>query len=175
MKFKAMAAALAAFAGMATAAEAATVATLTDLNIRSGPGTGYAPITKLPQGTRLELGDCTKDLNWCRVYWRGAEGWASSHYLSEPGAATAPRPRVAEERRVVREPRVVEVYRERVIRRPAYRDYSEEGDILIGPADGYGDDEGYEARPRIYLRFGAGGVSYGPRGYYRRQHELHLD
>ena len=71
----------------AGAAQAATVTTLTDLKMRSGPGTGYAAVTTLPQGVQLHLGDCTDDLHWCKVYWRGREGWASSHYLSEPGDA----------------------------------------------------------------------------------------
>ncbi len=175
MTFKVMAAALAACAAMAVSAQAATVATLADLNLRSGPGKTYEPIARLPRGTRLDLGECTADLNWCRVSADGTEGWASSHYLSEPGGSEseARAPRVVEERTIVEERFVEEVPEAPVRRRPAYQDYPDEGDVLIGPADGdYADD--YEARPRVYLRIGAGGVSYGPRGYHRRYQGLHL-
>lgn len=146
-------------AAFGTAAEAASVATLTDLKLRRGPGTGYAAIVTLPRGTRLNLGDCTQDLNWCKVYWRGTEGWASSHFLSEPGAAVAE----------VERPRRVERYVERIPPRPRFQEEPNEGDILIGPA------EEYRARPRVYLRFGAGSVRYDRRGYYDRYDEYLID
>lgn len=167
MKFTTRAAVgLALLAGMfATAAQAATVATLTDLKLRRGPGTGYAAIVTLPRGTRLNLGDCTQDLNWCKVYWRGREGWASSHFLSEPGADVAEEPR----------PRRVERYVERVVpRRPTYQEFPDDGDVLIGPSDeGYVEE--YRARPRVYMRLGAGSVRYGHRGYYSRYDEYLID
>jgi uncharacterized protein YgiM (DUF1202 family) len=141
-------------AAIATSAQAATVATLTDIKLRRGPGTSFAAITTLPRGTRLHLGDCTKDLNWCKVYWRGTEGWASSHYLSEPGQA------VAEAEPPVRRPR-----------QPTFQDQPGEGDVLIGPAD----NGGYVTRPRIFLRLGTGRGYWDRNGYYRRYRYYEYD
>lgn len=137
MKTTAKAFAISVLALSAGAAQAATVTTLTDINMRSGPGTGYAAITTLPRGAQLHLGDCTDDLHWCRVYWRGREGWASSHYLSEPGAAA---PEIARRAPVQR--------RYNPPRRPAYQEYPNPGDVLIGPANGP------VARPRVYFEYG---------------------
>ncbi len=120
----------------AGAAQAATVVTLTELNMRAGPGTGYHRVATLPQGAQLHLGDCTDDLHWCKVYWRGREGWASSHFLSEPGAA---QPDYAQRRPLPRRH-----YRPH---QPAYQDYPDAGDVLIGPANG-------QARPRVYFEYG---------------------
>lgn len=122
----------------AGAAQAATVTTLTDLKLRSGPGTGYGTVTVLPRGAQLHLGDCSDDLHWCKVYWRGREGWASSHYLSEPGEA---RPEVVQRRPVQRR-------RAAPARQPAYQEYPNPGDVLIGPANRP------SARPRVFLRYG---------------------
>ena len=128
----------------AGAAQAATVTTLTDLKMRSGPGTGYAAVATLPQGAQLHLGECSDDLHWCKVYWRGREGWASSHYLSEPGDA---QPEVASRAPTYRryDPPRRPAYQPR---RPAYQEYPDAGDVLIGPADSP------SARPRVYFEYG---------------------
>ena len=136
MKTIASAIAISALTLSAGAAQAATVTTLTDLKMRSGPGTGYATVMTLPQGAQLHLGDCTDDLHWCRVYWRGREGWASSHYLSEPGDA---RPEVVRRAPTYR--------RYNPPRQPAYQDYPDAGDVLIGPADGPA------VQPRVYFEY----------------------
>src|SRR5690348_14654393 len=63
------------------AANAATVTN--DLNLRSGPGTGYGVITAMPAGSYVDVLGCTG--SWCRVDWRGLEGFASASYLAGGG------------------------------------------------------------------------------------------
>jgi uncharacterized protein YraI len=54
------------------------------LNLRSGPGTGYSVIDVMPAGARVRVLGC--GAYWCRVAWRGEEGYASSSYLAGGGA-----------------------------------------------------------------------------------------
>jgi uncharacterized protein YraI len=65
-------------------ASAASAAVVTrDLNLRSGPGTGYQIIGTMPAGAQVVVLGCGGA--WCRVNWRGTEGFASSHYIAEGG------------------------------------------------------------------------------------------
>lgn len=67
----------------ATAAAFATPALVTtDLNLRTGPGTGYGRITAMPDGAIVDVTGCVRGYNWCRVNWAGYDGWASSNYLA---------------------------------------------------------------------------------------------
>lgn len=66
-------------AGAAVAAPALVTA---DLNIRSGPGTNYAPVGVLPSGAVVDVRGCTSGYSWCRVNYQGYDGWASSRYLA---------------------------------------------------------------------------------------------
>jgi uncharacterized protein YraI len=73
----------------AAAASAAVVAH--GLNLRSGPGTGYSVISTMPAGARVYVRNC--GAHWCRVSWRGEQGYASNRYLAGNGAyAYAPPP-----------------------------------------------------------------------------------
>lgn len=66
-------------------ASAAAAAVVTNpLNLRSGPGTRYSVITTMPPGARVDVLSCGG--SWCRVAWRGAEGFASANYLAGGGA-----------------------------------------------------------------------------------------
>ncbi len=65
-----------------TSAYAASAMVTTDLNLRAGPGTGYARIAAMPGGSIVDVRGCTRGYSWCRVYWRGYEGWAASSYLA---------------------------------------------------------------------------------------------
>ncbi len=56
-----------------------------DLNLRSGPGTGYAVIEVMPAGSSVDVLSCTG--GWCRVAYAGETGYASRSYLG--GATTA--------------------------------------------------------------------------------------
>jgi len=75
--------------GASSAAEAATGWTTRDLNLRTGPGTGYAKIMAMPAGARVDVVRCT---NWCELYYAGYHGWASARYISLGGYRPAPPP-----------------------------------------------------------------------------------
>ncbi len=72
----------------AGAAAAAPAVVDSGLNLRSGPGTGYAVIETLPAGARVDVTGCTG--GWCRVVYDGARGYASREYLDVQSAAVVP-------------------------------------------------------------------------------------
>jgi uncharacterized protein YraI len=78
-------AATAALALMTGAAVAATAVSQRDLNMRTGPGTGYAVVMTIPGGAPVEVLDCSG--SWCRVAFGGREGYANRAYLGQRGAA----------------------------------------------------------------------------------------
>src|SRR5687768_5169724 len=67
----------------------------TDLNVRTGPGPGYAVIDTMPAGASVEVIACYS--GWCEVVWQGYDGFASRAYLDILAGATviAPPPNVA--------------------------------------------------------------------------------
>jgi hypothetical protein len=73
------------------AAEAAYVTS--NVNLRSGPGTGYAAITTIPAGAQVSVSGCT---SWCSVNYRGLRGYVSAGYVSggvvRPGPIHRPPP-----------------------------------------------------------------------------------
>src|SRR5262245_48833544 len=77
-------AATAALALTAGAAAAATAVAQTELNMRTGPGTGYAVVATIPGGAPVEVLNCSG--SWCRVVYAGREGYASRSYLGLGGA-----------------------------------------------------------------------------------------
>jgi hypothetical protein len=79
-------AAIAATAGSAAALEAAAT---TELNVRSGPGTGYAVVDTLYPGEVVDVVECNAPNTWCRIYHEGPDGWVSRKYLGAPPAAGA--------------------------------------------------------------------------------------
>jgi len=81
MKLKTFAIAAGAFLLSGGIAAAATVTN--DLNLRSGPGTGYRVIGTMPAGTYVDVIGCSG--SWCRVNWGGAVGYASASYLAGGG------------------------------------------------------------------------------------------
>ena len=78
---KLMAAGLAALAVLATtaAASAAPAHATNNVNVRSGPGTGYAVVDSLRRGERVDVQYCRG--SWCFVEKRGPDGWVSANYL----------------------------------------------------------------------------------------------
>ena len=68
-------------AGVAAAAPAVVQ---TDLNARSGPGTGYPVVTTLPAGSTVDVLGC--DGSWCRIDLGGGSAYASRRYLAVGGA-----------------------------------------------------------------------------------------
>jgi uncharacterized protein YraI len=74
----------------AGAAAAAPAAVTGDLNLRSGPGTGYAVVGTMPAGATVDVRDCNGA--WCRVAWGNAVGFASRSYLDVGGPVYAAAP-----------------------------------------------------------------------------------
>jgi uncharacterized protein YraI len=90
MFVKSMAAAGAMLALSTLTAGAVTAIAETDLNVRAGPGTDYQIVGLLPQGTPVEVLNCSG--SWCRVAGN-VQGYASRSYLSIGGqgpSAAAP-------------------------------------------------------------------------------------
>ena len=63
-------------AGIALAAPA--VAT-SNVNVRSGPGTGYGVVDALRRGEQVDVQECRG--SWCFIEKRGPDGWVSASYL----------------------------------------------------------------------------------------------
>ncbi|SMQ71083.1 Uncharacterized conserved protein YraI [Devosia lucknowensis] len=82
LKNKLIAAGLAAAAIMVTtaAASAAPAVATSNVNVRSGPGTGFAVVDALRRGERVDVQYCRG--SWCYVQKAGPDGWVSSSYLS---------------------------------------------------------------------------------------------
>lgn len=82
---KIMAGGLAALALLATtaAASAAPAYATTNVNVRSGPGTGYGVIDALRRGEQVNVQYCRG--SWCFVQKRGPDGWVSANYLQRGG------------------------------------------------------------------------------------------
>ena len=80
-----MAGGLAALALMATAgaALAAPAYATSNVNVRSGPGTGYGVVDALRRGERVDVQQCRG--SWCYVEKRGPDGWVSANYLERGG------------------------------------------------------------------------------------------
>lgn len=76
--------------GTAGAAAAAPAVVTGDLNLRSGPGTGYAVIDTMPAGATVNVLGCGG--SWCRVVWGGTRGFASRSYLDRMGPVYAAEP-----------------------------------------------------------------------------------
>jgi uncharacterized protein YraI len=62
------------------ASQAAVNYAVTALNMRTGPGTGYARVAVIPGGGAVQVYNCSG--SWCNVNWRGRVGWVSARYLS---------------------------------------------------------------------------------------------
>lgn len=82
---KLIASALATLAVLATtaAASAAPAFAASNVNVRSGPGTGYAIVDALRRGEQVDVQYCRG--SWCFVQKRGPDGWVSSNYLTSGG------------------------------------------------------------------------------------------
>lgn len=96
------------------AAFAWTAQSSADLNMRTGPGTRYAPILVIPRGALVEVGACN---SWCSVFYAGYRGFVSGRYLIPVSGGYAPPPVIVVPPPVYRPP----VYRPPVYRPPHYR------------------------------------------------------
>lgn len=75
--------AVAALLGSAAAALAAPAYATSNVNVRSGPGTGYDAIDVLRRGDSVEIDYCRG--SWCFVNKSGPDGWVSASYLARDG------------------------------------------------------------------------------------------
>jgi len=75
-----LASALFALAAGASAASAATAFASSTVNVRSGPGTGYAVVGVLRPGQRVDIDYCKGA--WCLIEQRGPDGWVNANYLN---------------------------------------------------------------------------------------------
>jgi uncharacterized protein YraI len=66
----------------------------TDLNLRTGAGTGFSVITVIPRGARVDVRACRG--NWCAIMYRGLRGYVSARYLAprRTGRVVVPPPMV---------------------------------------------------------------------------------
>lgn len=56
---------------------------MTDLNLRAGPGPQYEIIGVIKGEDTAFVEGCLEDADWCRVSYKGTEGWAYGAYLTE--------------------------------------------------------------------------------------------
>lgn len=81
-KTKLIAAGIATMAVLGTtiAASAAPAVATGNVNVRTGPSTGFRVIDTLRRGERVDIQYCRG--SWCFVEKRGPDGWVSANYLS---------------------------------------------------------------------------------------------
>ena len=81
-KSKLIAAGIATMAVLGTtiAASAAPAVATGNVNVRSGPSTGFRVVDTLRRGERVDIQYCRG--SWCFVEKRGPDGWVSANYLS---------------------------------------------------------------------------------------------
>ena len=60
---------------------AAPAVTTASVNFRTGPGTGYASLGTLREGSQVDLGACDQSGAWCAVTVGGKSGFVSGQYL----------------------------------------------------------------------------------------------
>lgn len=81
-KFLMSAAALCALMAAPSIAEAAVRGYATaNVNMRSGPSTGYPAVTVIPYGAPVTINGCMSSVNWCDVSFAGGRGWVSGNYV----------------------------------------------------------------------------------------------
>ena len=67
--------------------------TLVNLNVRSGPGTDYPVVGRLPRGERALINGKSVDGSWWRIEFpsgTGAYGWVSAYYVTPHNADNVP-------------------------------------------------------------------------------------
>jgi uncharacterized protein YraI len=72
-----------------------------NVNLRTGPGTNYARVGTLSEGTRINILGCQP--SWCHVASQGVRGWLSANYVQRTWVVVQ-RPAVIRPSIVVRPP-----------------------------------------------------------------------
>ncbi|MHB1166743.1 MAG: SH3 domain-containing protein [Candidatus Nanopelagicales bacterium] len=81
--------------GWSIAAQAAEATA--SVNVRSGPGVGYAVVDVLSAGEQVDIDRCVSN-GWCYVIKAGPDGWVSGRYLTDDDIGfvpLAPRPDIS--------------------------------------------------------------------------------
>ncbi|KAB1123564.1 SH3 domain-containing protein [Neorhizobium galegae] len=52
-----------------------------NVNMRSGPSTGYPAVDVIPVGAAVTIYGCMSSVNWCDVAFVGGRGWVSGNYV----------------------------------------------------------------------------------------------
>ena len=73
-----------------------------NVNLRTGPGTHYARVGTLSEGTRINVLGCQP--SWCHVATQGVRGWLSANYVQRTRVVVIQRPVVIRPAIVVRPP-----------------------------------------------------------------------
>ena len=76
-------------AALPTVASAAAGFATGDVNLRAGPGTGFARIVVVPAGAPLQVYSCS---TWCQVNFGGYVGWVSARYVASGAYYRRPPP-----------------------------------------------------------------------------------
>jgi uncharacterized protein YraI len=71
---------LASSAGLAQAEMSAT--TISDIDVRTGPGSQYPTVGTATRGSEAILDGCVAGSRWCRIDVNGMRGWVYAQYLS---------------------------------------------------------------------------------------------
>lgn len=74
----------------APSATVSVMAATANLNMRSGPGTGYSILKVIPKGAQVQAS--TLQSGFYKVTYGGTTGWASASYLSAVSTTPAPAP-----------------------------------------------------------------------------------
>ncbi len=77
-----------AYSAYLAAPSGTTYYTTTGLNLRTGPGTGYAIILTMPKGSRVTVYSIAS--NWAKLSYSGRTGYAYAPYLSRTAPSTDP-------------------------------------------------------------------------------------
>ncbi len=67
-----------------------SLVTTANLNLRKGPGTSYAIILVMPQGSTVKLLDATPQNGFYNISYNGNSGWSSGAYLKPAPTNTPP-------------------------------------------------------------------------------------
>lgn len=65
-------------------ASAETAYTTKSVNMRAGPGREYPAVTRIREGTPVEVAGCLEDWTWCDVIAKGDRGWVYAGSLDYP-------------------------------------------------------------------------------------------
>jgi uncharacterized protein YgiM (DUF1202 family) len=134
----------------AASAAGAPASVTSTVNLRSGPGTGYEIVAKIPGMALVDANNCIN--GWCEVSWQGKTGFAIATALDLSGRAPG--------RAAVRQAPL-----------PAPGAYLDDEAVVAGPPVYYGGPVYYGYYPYRYRPYGYYGYRryWGYRGGYRRR------